>query len=227
MVRENNSTHIVIPVRDQMYLTQNMVQNLKDQIGWDKCWIFDNGSIDKTWDYLISTQEQDSRFWPVRATGDGIYDMWDSGFTIAKHEGAGKVAIFNNDLNLFPNTIQALNNALDYNTDAWIAYPDYNAESPGAIDYRFTSGTYRHGGMSGFCFMLRAEKVDWSPLVDPVFKWYGGDDDIAFEVEARGGKQVRVMGLPVEHMHEGTARHHDLGHQKHADMQAIFQKWGK
>jgi GT2 family glycosyltransferase len=153
--------------------------------------------------------------------------MWHKGFELAKSFKADYVAILNNDLELFPNTIQTLANALSYNKEAWISYPDYNAIKSGTINYKETKGTYRHGGMSGFCFMLRIELIDWSPLVDPGFGWYGGDDDIAFEVEARGGKQIRVLGLPVGHLKEGTARHHDLGAQKAADMAYIFEKWGR
>lgn len=220
-------TDIVIPVRDQLPITRNMVEQLQEQEGWDKCWIFNNGSVDGTWEYLIDLYGKDNRFCPIMASGDGIYDMWDSGFTLAKHDGADFIAIFNNDLTLFPGTIRELRGALAYNHNAWISYPDYNATEPSRIYYRETAGTYRHGGMSGFCFMLKASLVNWLPLVDPIFKWWGGDDDIAFEAEKRGGRQLRVMGLPVEHMMEGTARHHDLGAQKGADLAAVFKKWGR
>lgn len=222
-----DSTHIVIPVRDNLYLTQSMVSQLEDQIGWDKCWIFNNGSVDDTWEYLLELNQRDSRFYPVMAGGDGIYDMWHRGFYEAKADGADFVGIFNNDLTLFPDTLKELRGALAYNPYAWISYPDYNATEVGRIYYRETSGTYRHGGMSGFCFMLKSAAIDWVPLVDPQFKWWGGDDDIAFEVEKRGGQQLRVMGLPVEHLMEGTARYHDLGAQKGADLAAVVAKWGR
>ena len=221
------ATHLVIPVRDQMNITIGMLNQLHEQPGWDKCWIFDNGSVDGTWDFLIEAQKHDPRFHPVAAAGAGIYDMWDGGFTLAKRVGAEFVGIFNNDLTLSPDTIQILKTALQHNVSAWIAYPDYNATYPGPVHYQRTQGTYRHGGMSGFCFMLRAGAIDWEPLVDPQFKWWGGDDDIAFEVQARGGEQIRVLGLPVHHMMEGTARHHDLGAQKGADLKAVIAKWGR
>lgn len=221
------TTHIVIPVRDQLHITQSIVEQIQQQSGWQKLWIFDNGSVDNTWDYLMGVNSEDPRIVPINASGAGIYDMWDEGFRAARHDGADYVAIFNNDLTLYSNTIEYLNEALDTHPNAWIAYPDYNNAAPSSISYRVTAGTYRHGGMSGFCFMLRAAPINWDPLVDPIFKWYGGDDDIAFEVEKRGALQIRVMGLPVEHLHEGTARHHDLGTQKGLDMQSIFHKWGR
>lgn len=221
------TTHIVIPVRDQLHITQSIVEQITQQSGWDKCWIFDNGSVDTTWNYLTGLNGKDLRFWPTKSAGLGIYDMWDAGFNLAKKEGADYVAILNNDLNLFPSTFERLNYAMDSSPEAWIVYPDYNATFEATNYTRVTAGTYRHGGMSGFCFMLRTAPINWDPLVDSRFKWWGGDDDIAFEVERRGGQQIRVMGLPVQHLNEGTARHHDLGIQKDLDMQSIFDKWGR
>lgn len=220
-------THVVIPVRDQLHITQSIVAQLDEQVGWQKCWIFDNGSEDGTWDYLIDLYNANHRYNPVMASGDGIYDMWGEGYQRAKAGGADYVAILNNDLTLAPNTIDSLNDALSYNTDAWVAYPDYDTATYGPIGQRVTTGTYRHGGMSGFCFMLKTAPIDWEPLVDPQFKWWGGDDDIAFEVEKRGGQQLRVVGLPITHLMEGTSRHHDLGAQKAADLQAVIKKWGR
>jgi glycosyltransferase involved in cell wall biosynthesis len=221
------TTHIVIPVRDQIHITQGIVEQIQQQSGWEKLWIFDNGSVDNTWEYLMDVNSKDPRICPINASGAGIYDMWDEGFRVARHDGADYIAILNNDLTLYPTTFERLNEALDNYSTAWIVYPDYNNTAACPTSVRVTSGTYRHGGMSGFIFMLRAGSIDWSPLVDPRFIWWGGDDDIAFEVESRGGVQLRVMGLPVEHFHEGTARHHDLGNQKGLDMQAIFNKWGR
>jgi len=221
-------THIVIPVRDQLHLTRSIVEQLSLQSGWDKCWILDNGSEDDTWGYLSTLSGQDGRYQPVTAIGAGIYEMWDEGFRLAVTQGAEAVAILNNDLMLAPGTVDGLRNALLENRNAWISYPDYTNESPECpLSYEVTKGTYRHGGMSGFCFMLRTECIDWSPLVDPRFKWWGGDDDIAFEVEKRGGEQVRVVGLPVTHLMEGTARHHNLGAQKAIDLESVLEKWGR
>lgn len=221
-------THIVVPVRDRVDLTQNLAEQLESQDGWEKCWIFDNGSKDDTWNYLISLNKKDARFFPVNADNIGIYDMWSEGYKRAREEQANFVAILNNDLLLAPNTISILRTGLIVNKKAWISYPDYNNLTfMNPISYKITKGTYRHGGMSGFCFMLKTESIDWEPLVDSQFKWWGGDDDIAFEVEKREGQQIRILGLPVTHLMEGTARHYDLGEQKAMDLQAVLKKWGR
>lgn len=220
-------TDIVIPVRDQLHLTHSIVTQLANMDGWNHCWILDNGSVDDTEEWLRDWCKVNSRFTRLPAEGMKIYEMWDWGFTSARY--ADHVLFLNNDVELHPYTIVALNNALDAFDSNWIAYPDYSGPVAfgNMCNYRVTSGTYRHGGMSGFCFMLKRAKVDWEPLVDPQFIWWGGDDDIAFNVEARHGRQVRVVGLPIVHLLEGTARHHDLGEQKGKDLAAVIEKWGR
>jgi GT2 family glycosyltransferase len=225
--------HIVIPVRDQLHLTKSIVEQLKEQPGWDRCWIFDNGSTDGTHEYLwdlVNTKQGGFTKFSFRDAPDlGIYEMWDQGFKLSQstQTHADYVAFFNNDIELSHHLISHLVDALDTHPDAAITYPDYTSEVAHTPRYRVTKGTFRHGGMSGYCFMLRASAVTWSPLVDPQFKWWGGDDDIAFSLGAKGWHQVRVLGVPMRHLHEGTARHYDLGAQKVADLQAVIKKWGR
>lgn len=224
------TTHIVIPVRDQADLTESICEQLLRQDGWGAAWIFDNGSTDRTWHYLHQIQQKDRRFFPMVGHAMGIYEMWDAGLRCSRWSGADNVAFLNNDLELAPNTISSMANVLDQNSSVGAVYPDYDLSVASGSVYsglRYTSGTYRHGGMSGFCFMLRAAAVDWAPLVDPRFEWWGGDDDIAFNLEDRAWTQARLEGLPVDHLHEGTARHHDLGAVKSADMARIIDKWGR
>jgi glycosyltransferase involved in cell wall biosynthesis len=221
------STNIVLPVRDQLAMTESICNQLMKQPGWEKAWIFDNGSVDSTPDYLKALRLQDDRFVPIYSSA-GIYEMWNLGLLLACE--ADYVAIINNDLELSPGLIAAMSLSLDNNPQIGLVYPDYDlavADGSFPIGLRYTAGTYRHGGMSGFCFMLRNAAVDWAPLVDPQFQWWGGDDDIAFNLEARGWLQARLEGFPVDHLNEGTARHHDLSAMKAADMARIIEKWGR
>lgn len=220
-------TQIVIPVRDQLQYTESIVEQLKYMDGWDHCWIFDNGSGPDTQEYLSRLHYKFPRFTAVPARYKTIYEMWDWGFTTARL--SDHVFFLNNDVTLYPDTIYQLNKALESSDDIWLAYPDYNADTPmlHTCNYRTTKGTYRHGGMSGYCFMIKTKKITWKPLIDLDFKWWCGDDDLAFNIEEHGGRQVRVIGLPIEHVNEGTARHHDLGAQKGADLKRCIEKWGR
>lgn len=218
-------THIIIPVRDQLHLTQSIVEQLKEQIGWDKCWIMDNGSGPDTAAYLETLDhERFSSNWCPNLT---IYEMWNAGFIQSQTFDAEYVAFLNNDIYMVPNTIQMLKNALSFNKQAWISYPDYNETKPGIINYKETKGTYRHGGMSGFCFMVKAKKITWRPIIDTRFRLWYGDDDLVFNIEKHGGKQIRILGLPVQHIGQATTNQHpELFPLISQDRELFIQKWG-
>lgn len=228
------SIHIVVPVRDQLDLTAALLKQLVDE-SFERCWVFDNGSTDGTAVAVQRLSLRDGRFEYVQADGLGIYEMWGQGFRWAKREGASAVAFLNNDIRFGPDSIESLRRVITQNADVAIAYPDYDLSGPDGQywpserpAFRLTSGTYRHGGMSGFCFMLRTDVVDWDPLVDPQFQWWCGDDDLAFNIEERGYTQARVLGLWCEHLNEGTARHHpELAELKGQDMERCLAKWGR
>lgn len=214
-------TNVVIPVKNEIHFTQSVVNQLKEMGGWNHCWIFDNGSTDGTKDWI--EKEAGPRFTCLPAPQKTIYEMWDWGFYCSRF--ADHVLFLNNDITMHSSTIAALNTYLSVNDKYWISYPDYSCKIYGKLSTKITKGTYRHGGMSGFCFMLKRNKITWNPLVDPQFIWWGGDDDIAFEVEKRGGQQIRVVGLPIQHLGEGTARNYRLGEQKKKDLDAVKKKW--
>lgn len=219
------STSIVIPVRDEVHYTQSIVAQILCEQGWDRCIIFDNGSVDETKEFLAGLDE---RFVIVDAAGMGIYEMWRCGLDVATED---YVAILNNDIIIAPGTFEVLNKILDDDQRVWIAYPDHRrtiAQGVALNGIEFTKGTYRHGGMCGWAFMVRRERMDWRPWVDPQLRWWGGDDDIVFTVEKRGGLMARAVGLPVDHYLEGTARFHDWLHeQKRKDLAYLRKKWNR
>lgn len=226
-----NNIHIIIPVRNSVKVTSDICLQLQKQIGWKKCWIYDNGSTDDTPNYLNFLKNSDSRFFSVQTPNLNIYQMWELGIDSALKEGADYVAILNNDLILAPDTILALANALDEDEDYWISYPDYEKRVQNESHYpsgilNKTWGTYRHNGMCGYCFMIKAKNFTWKPLIDPEFKLWYGDDDLAFETEFRGGQQVKVMGLPLDHIGQVTTRNFpELYDLIKKDREKFLQKW--
>lgn len=222
------NVHVVVPVRDQLHLTVALVEQMQRDPDWTRAHVFDNGSVDGTGDYLHGLAAVDDAWCVHDAEGARIYEMWEEGLDAAIDEQADRVLFLNNDVALAPGLVGELGAALG--GTVWLAYPNYDrplAEGVAELGTRETRGTYRHGGMSGFCFMALADRLDWRPLVDPALVWWGGDDEIAFGVEERGGRQLRLEGVPVEHVNEGTARHHDLGAQKAADFAYVTAKWGR
>lgn len=226
---------VVIPVRGLCELTRSICAQLQAQHGWRACYVFDNGSLDDTAEYLAELARTDPRFVPIPAWGSGIYQMWEAGLDMAVASGTDYVAFLNNDLTLAPGTFVALASALDSAPEVVLAYPDYdlplerdgNFRPPGPERLRRTTGTYRHGGMSGFAFMAKASRLDWRPLVEPgIHLWYG-DDDLAFAVASRGGIQVRVVGLPIVHLGQATSNQHpSVFASITADKAAFVAKWG-
>ena len=222
------NVHVVVPVRDHSYLTRQILAELDAQDGWTFAHFYDNGSVDNTPEILAEAGDRDPRILVADASGVGIYEMWEAGLNASTAAGADRVLFINNDVTLAPGLVGLL--AAAVGETVWLAYPNYDrplTEGTADLGTRETFGTYRHGGMSGFCFMALAERLDWRPLVDPALRWWGGDDEIAFEVEKRGGRQVRVEGVGIQHDMEGTARHHDLEAQKAADLSYITAKWGR
>lgn len=225
---------VVIPVRDQLAVTQAILGQLgsAEQPGWERCWVLDNGSTDETPAFLADLAERDQRFGLIPAAGWTVYEMWGLGVDLARELGAEAVAVLNNDLVLAPGTIAQLTAAIE-ETGAWVAYPNYDRPLLLPVEelgVRETSGTYRHGGMSGSAFMLdvREGRVDWKPLVDPGFKFWYGDDDLAFTVEQQGGRQVRVSGLGIEHTGGATTALHPEMLRSVGDDQALcVRKWGR
>lgn len=225
------TTHIVIPVRDNLHLTQNICNQLMEQPGWEAAHIFDNGSTDDTWQYLNDLAYIDERFVPWSTPDKTIYEMWNMGFQYSSEDGASHVAILNNDIQMADNTIQVMNRTLDEFPQAGVVYPDYTCSVSDGVTHQFpkrTTGTYRNGGMSGFCFMLRVVAVSWRPLVDYQFKVWYGDDDIARSIEAAGWQQFRIAGWPVDHIGQATCNQFpEVFKEVPADRTYFESKWGK
>lgn len=226
-------THIVVPVLDRLDLTTSLIHQLWNQTGWDRLTVYDNGSAEPTRRYLASVAEADDRITIRRTPKMGIYDMWRDGFDQARkeHPGAVNVAILNNDITMAKGTIDHLSAALRSRFEMVLTYPDYDlpytAAPEGPLHIRNTQGTYKNGGMSGWCFMLAADRVTWEPLVNPSFEWWCGDDDIAAQIDAAGGQQGRVEGLGLDHVSEATAATQAWTHEvKPLDLKRFGELWG-
>lgn len=210
--------HVVIPVRDQWPYTRSIVgQVLAEPVA--SLTVIDNGSTDGTPDRLAAID--DPRLRVLHRPGANLHAMWNEGWQMAL-PGPAAVAILNNDLVLAPDTLTRMRDALYADDDLWVVYPDHRravGEGDGYVgSVTRTEGTFASGGMSGFCFMLRAEAHNEGlPLVDEGFEWWFGDDDLARNVVRAGRRIGRLDQLPVDHVGEASAKSHDLSAAKERD----------
>lgn len=219
------SVCVVVPVRDQLAQTKKLAACLAAQTQPPARVIcLDDGSASAT------------RSWVAKQPGweredvDGmtIYQAWSYGYWRAERGGADDVLVVNNDVVLPPHALEWLSAALSQDELRAATYPDFAApwsEKPAklprrALEVALTHGVWGSGGLTGFCFMLRASRVSWRPLVqDQTYQWWFGDNAIAESIERAKLQQAKVLGLPVRHEHEATASGYDLRVVKERDAQ--------
>lgn len=213
---------VIVPVRDRVELTRSFLANLALSSDWRTLFVLDNGSGPATQKLLETTRQE----WGARKVtvehraGQSIYELWNAGVDRARRQASAQrvkawhVLVTNNDVELPASAIAELSRALDDDEHRWIAYPDYSepmVDEPVVRGYRDTKGVLDSGGMFGACFMIAGHRIPWIAdglISDLGYEWWFGDNHLAREVELAGGRQTRVVGLPVHHVNEGTARHH-------------------
>lgn len=202
---------VVIPTRDNkkacgLLTTELLVQNEADTI-----LVADNSDEQDLQDYVMLNR----CLLVMPCKGRSIYEMWNGGLVTcdarAKAEGITKwnVAILNDDIHVPDLFLSGLSHALRAHDDLWLVYPDpglnHQHETPTG-EVRRTHGTSRTGGMTGWAFMVKGEKIVEAGIkIDEEFEWWGGDDDLAHKIERAGGAQGAVLGLGLDHDNEGTA----------------------
>jgi hypothetical protein len=218
-------TFCIVPVKNQWHLTRGLLDCLHGDAILTDMLVLNDGSTDGTTNHIRRTQREQV-YWKARLhqtdrTGHTIYEAWNRGFERARamagrvRGGQGTqrpfdILVTNNDIVLPRHALLNLKVALRAAPDRWIAYPDCDAPwSDAPILHgteRETHGVYGDGGMFGACFMVKGEAIPWPTLItDTSYEWWWGDNHLAECVEQAGGRQMRVVGLPVQHVHEGTA----------------------
>lgn len=246
------TTSVIVPVRNEWPLTRRMLASLDaDQV--DHVLVLDNGSEDQTASEIRSWQRtrKYAEWYPLGSkihradqAGRTIYEMWNHGFDWAMRQRGGEtdghsyVLVTNNDLILPHGAVGALRRALALDPSLWVVYPDYHApwRAEFTMDERWppiaiTSGVLSDGGMFGACFMLAGHRLPWRPLIsDLAYEWWYGDNHLAECIREAGGEQARIVGLPVEHVNEGTASKLEPGvlyAMKHRDRDRWLRRYDR
>ncbi len=133
-----------------------------------------------------------------------IYRMWNAGVEKARIIGARHIAVLNDDIVIKPSALAFMAQVLDDCSDIGIVYPDVSADwdHPAYRGIERTTGTWGGGGMTGFCFMFRA---DLEIPFDESYHWWYGDDAFEEAVRDKGLAVARATVIPIRHRPDGSA----------------------
>lgn len=207
-------TFVVIPFKDEPELTRAVLHDLKKSGGYDCIFLIDNGSTEQNFRDIQESIQRDENIKLIINPKRGIYQMWNQGWKLAREMSNGEsynVCFLNNDIALPENAINVMKQVLRSHDSIGIVYPNYDKRVHEGWDGTYTTsstrGTYQHGGMCGWTFMIKGEAHETAGVeyVDENLLWWYGDDFIESEFRSRGFSVERILGLPVDHINEKTA----------------------
>lgn len=221
------SVSVVIPVKDNLGLTADLIEQLVEQDGHDEILVFDNGSSSQTAEWL-KRRESRGILRYIEAAGRSLYQMWNEGATMARRrDPQACIAFLNNDLRLGPHFLGRLEDAFRHDPALWAISPDTNGHQVDAV--RYVSSTFKGGGLTGFAFVVRGEVFDRVSF-DERFEWWFGDDDFVAQIRALSGRVGVVGDATVEHIGGGSQT---VRYTKHVlaaierDRRRMWEKWGR
>jgi GT2 family glycosyltransferase len=219
-------TYVIIPVRDHLDLTRDLVTQLTSQGGYEAILVFDNGSTDGTAEWLAQ-QAAAGVLETVDAKGLTLHQMWNRGAEMATmRHPVSNLAILNNDLALGADFCRRLAGALRSDDSLWAVSPAYDDRVIDGI--RYVSSTFKNGGLAGFAFMVRGELFATFGFDEELTWWYG-DDDLVAQAEASGGHVAITDATTVTHVNGGSQTigyTPDVVYAIERDVLHMYKKWG-
>lgn len=200
---------IAIPTRFAINPLRRLVPKLLDDPEVDRVLILDNGHPSNNARMWFKALNRDQpKIEVVNARGWSIHRMWNFGWEYAREHGYEFYGAFNDDIIAPHGLVGHLAAAMRDDTSLWIVSPEWTRRLNLGVDVtgdvRRVNGTQRHGGLAGWCWLLRTDIP--VPPIDEQFEWWYGDDDLAEQIRLAGGGLGVVVGLPLEHKQETTAR---------------------
>lgn len=238
-------TTVAIPTLGESPYLQQLLDDLLEQEGFDELIVMDDRPIEVAVAMDFLHQPRVAIWHRSRWEGRGFYATWNEAWHHAARRGAqfncaSQVVLLNDDISIPPYFVERLVKALRSDDDCWCAYPDWRLGLHSDDVARFvdqikpvvltpTQGTYKHGGMWGCAFALKAEILnDPLPPIDEQFAIWAGDDDLVKQIDLAGKKTCRVEGLALEH-HASTTwnQHPELHDVGWADVEKFKAKYGE
>lgn len=224
---------VVIPVKDRLDLTSDLVHQLREQGEAADIVICDNGSGTRTRNWLDSQDD----LVVLDMADAGINEMWNAGcaWALEKHGPRIHVAILNNDLRLGHGFLGELSRALDSDRDLVAVSANYDGRSGRGLVEETTdicAGRYDGtGGFAGFAFMLKGAFVSAGYRFPEQCRYWFGDNDLLTSIAWTPlGKAGIALRAEVEHLDGGSQTAGDVAwsayqEQTERDREAYEARW--
>lgn len=217
-------TYVVVPMRNRMDLTRNLLRQLRSQGGYERIFLFDNGSNRSTKNALETLDMPDVEVFD--ADGANIHQMWNAGLDeAAARDWPCNVAILNNDIEIGSGFLAGLARALRHDPLLGAVCPNYDGRDGTGVVYTqdICAGRYDGtGGFAGFAFMIKGESGYRFP---EDLKWWYGDSDMVASVTLAGSKAGIVLDTSCTHEGAATGDWESLKDEIAADKARHDAKW--
>lgn len=221
---------VIVPVKDQLDMTRDLVEQLRGQGGWDGILIYDNGSGAATKEWLKAQRD----LLVFDAKGAGIHQMWNAGINEALRRSGGvcDLIFLNNDLVLGDRFCQGLVEALA--SGPWaVVGANYDSRLGDGVEPTQGICAERYdgtGGLPGFAFAAKSEFFNAGYRFPTDCKWWYGDNDLTLTMDRSGIPYGIAIDVAVKHIGAGTAK--DWSNKKwsaqlEADRKAFARKWAR
>lgn len=221
-------TYVIIPVKDQLELTRNLLKELARQGGYYEIIVLDNGSGKETRRYL----ERQTIATVIKMPDVGIHTMWNAGVARAAHWPKSNLCFLNNDLELGPNFLIGLSAELRSRDDLVAVSPNYDGRDIDKLVETTEICANRYdgtGGAPGFAFMVKSELFATGYRFPDECMWWFGDNDLHQYIRHGGGVWGITPEVTVEHVggggQTGDWDAYAKSTQYNIDRQAFIARW--
>jgi hypothetical protein len=211
-------------------LTRPLLHHLwNDETGVDELLMASNSPVsEETLNFAAEAEQISDYIRVVHWPGWSIYEMWNE--AIERGIDYDAVIILNNDVTLSEGCIPRLAETLQ-DPAVGLAAPFFDGR-PDPGHNLTVHGTLRTGGWWGAAFAVKTRtlKDHAVPPIDERFRWWGGDDDLAEQLDRARLLQQLVTGTHFVHLGGGSQTGNTLDwveDAKAADKEVFKQKYRK
>jgi len=225
---------VVIPVKNKLKMTKDLVAQLREQDETDEIIIVDNGSGKEMRNWLSCQDDITVLDMPDA----GIHEMWNAAtntVTALSQKRNINVTFLNNDIVIGDNFISNMAKALRSSKGLMAVCANYDGreisdlyETTADICAARYDGT---GGFAGFAFTVKVEWFHSGYAFPEECKWWGGDNDLVnmITVVAKGtvgiSRDATVVHIDGGSLTAGDPAWSKFKEQTTKDMEALAKRW--